>query len=363
MTARRSTVKTEFEIVMSPKETGAFCSSLLRWYRKHGRDLPWRRTRDPYAVLVSELMLQQTQVATVIPYYEKWLRQFPDFAALARASQQDVLHAWQGLGYYARALNLRDAARIIMQRHGGDFPHAIDQMQQLPGIGKYTACAVASFAFNQATSIVESNTARVLARLCNLREPIDSQPGRARLWQEAARRLPRSNAAHYNAALIDLGALVCIPRKPRCGICPVRRFCRAKNPALLPIKKSPLRTKRVVERHAFVVRHGRILLEQSSRRWRGMWILPPLARERFRLSPAAKRAVYRNDFPFTHHRITLAAYSCSVRKRIAPSQRWFSSIDGVPMPSPHRRAAQALLRKGAPPPGAARRQFPGDLGR
>ncbi|SRR5579884_922592 len=348
MAARRSTVKTEFEIVMSPKQTGAFRRLLLRWYRKNGRDLPWRRTRDPYAILVSELMLQQTQVATVVPYYKKWLRQFPDFAALARASQQDVLRAWQGLGYYARALNLRDAARIIMQRHGGEFPRAIDQMQQLPGIGKYTACAVASFAFNQAAPIVESNTARVLARLYNLRESIDSQPGRAHLWREAARLLPRNNAAHYNAALIDLGALVCIPRKPRCGICPVRRFCRAKNPARLPIEKSLLRTKRVVERHAFVVRHGRILLEQSSQRWRGMWILPPLARGRFRPSPAGKRAIYRNDFPFTHHRITLAAYSCSGPKRIAPSQRWFRSIDRVPMPSPHRRAAQALFANASP---------------
>src|SRR5215470_3253568 len=157
--------------------------SLVGWYRRHGRDLPWRRTRDPYAVLVSEFMLQQTQVATVIPYYHNWLRTFPNLASLARASENEVLRAWQGLGYYARARNLHATAKTVVDRHGGQFPRAIGQMQQLPGIGRYTAHAVASFAFNRRVPIVEANTARVLARLFNFHESIDSDPGRKKLWE------------------------------------------------------------------------------------------------------------------------------------------------------------------------------------
>src|SRR6266436_5758092 len=253
-----------------------FRRALINWYRRSGRDLPWRDTRDPYAILVSELMLQQTQVATVIPYYNEWLCRFPDFTSLARASENDVLHAWQGLGYYARARNLHAAAKAVVDRHGGRFPRLVEKMQQLPGIGKYTAHAVASFAFNQSVPIVESNTARVLTRFFDFRESIDSVAGRKTLWQYAATLLPKSNARIYNSALIDLGALVCIPRGPKCGICPVKKICRAKHPETLPVRKSRPRTTRLVEKHAFVVRQGKILLEQSSKRWRDMWILPRL---------------------------------------------------------------------------------------
>src|SRR5262249_13018628 len=162
-----------------------------------GRDLPWRRTRDPYAILVSESMLQQTQVATVIPYYQKWLRRFPDFASLARASENEVLRAWQGLGYYARARNLQTAAKTVVSRYGGNFPQRIEQMRQLSGIGKYTAHAVATFALNQSVPIVEANAARVLARLFNFRKSIDSAVGRKTLWRHAASLLPKSNASTF----------------------------------------------------------------------------------------------------------------------------------------------------------------------
>jgi A/G-specific adenine glycosylase len=171
--------------VRSPENLAIFRRFLVRWYRDHGRDLPWRRTRDPYPILVSEFMLQQTQVATVIPYYHKWLRTFPNFASLARASENEVLRAWQGLGYYARARNLHATAKMVMDRHGGDFPQEIEQMRQLPGIGKYTAHAVASFALNRSVPIIEANTARVLARLFNFRKSIDSHAGRKTLWQHA----------------------------------------------------------------------------------------------------------------------------------------------------------------------------------
>ena len=256
-----------------------FHRALINWYRENGRDLPWRKTRDPYAVLVSEFMLQQTQVATVLPYYNKWLRLFPDFTALARGSESSVLHAWQGLGYYARARNLHAAAKLVLHRPRRRFPESIAQIKKLPGIGQYTAHAVASFAFDQSVPIVEANTARVLARLFNLRTPIDQTAGREALWNYALALLPKGSARIYNSALLDLGALVCLPRRPKCSICPVKKFCRATNPEMLPIKKARPALKRIAERHAFAVRQNKILLQQAERRWRGMWILPPLKRK------------------------------------------------------------------------------------
>jgi A/G-specific adenine glycosylase len=322
---------------MAHNQRRAFRRSLLQWYRHNGRDLPWRQTRDPYAIVVSEFMLQQTQVATAIPYYNKWLRRFPDFASVASASENDVLHAWQGLGYYSRARNLHATAKIVQARYRGVFPNDIAAIRKLPGVGCYTTNAVATFAFNQPVPIVEANSSRVLARLFDIRVPIDSAIGREKLWENAAQLVPKPNAARFNSALIDLGALVCLPDKPKCNVCPVKKFCRAKNPEGLPIKKSKPRTKRLIERHALVVSNGRVLLEQSSARWRGMWTLPRIG------TRASGQALYRSTFPFTHHRIAFVVYRRATPNRIAPTQQWFESIDHIAMPSPHRRAVQALL--------------------
>ena len=328
----------------SSEKLAVFHRSLIRWYRRYGRDLPWRRTRDPYTILVSEFMLQQTQVTTVIPYYHKWLRRFPDFASLARASENEVLSAWQGLGYYARARNLHATAKTVIDRHGGNFPRRIEQMRQFSGIGKYTAHAVASFAFNQSVPIVEVNTARVLARLFNFRESIDSDLGQQILWEHATSLLPKSDAATFNSALLDVGALICVAWKPKCDVCPVKAFCRAKNPAALPVRNSRPQTKRLTEKHALIVRRGRILLEQSRHRWRGMWILPPLVFDGLQRPRFQRQPVYESVFPFTHHRVTLSVYHRPAPKRIAPGQRWFGSIEKIAMPSPHRRAAQSLIQ-------------------
>ena len=328
-----------------------FRRALIRWFRKNGRDLPWRRTRDPYAILVSEFMLQQTQVATVIPYYSEWLRRFPDLATLARASEEDVLHAWQGLGYYARSRNLHATAKAALDQHGTRLPRAIEQMQQLPGVGKYTAHAIASFAFDQPVPIVEANTARVLARLFNLQTPIDQTTGRAALWNHAASLVPRSSTRGYNSALIDLGAVICLPR-PKCAVCPVKKFCRAKNPEMLPIKKKGSRMERLTENHALIVRSGRILLQKASSRWHGMWILP-----RLQTRPINRPPIYKSIFPFTNHRVALNVYAQRWRKIDPPkdgfavankhSQRWIriDSLDSIPIPSPHRRAMRYLLNE------------------
>jgi A/G-specific adenine glycosylase len=316
-----------------------FRSALLAWFRRHGRDLPWRHTRDPYAILVSEVMLQQTQVATVVPYYYEWLRRFPDIASLARASENEILHAWQGLGYYNRARHLHAAAKIVQDRHGGIFPGEIDAIRELPGIGRYTANAIATFAFDRSVPIVEANTSRLISRLFNITVPIDSTAGGERLWSSATLLVPTRGAARLNSALVDLGALVCVPRKPNCGICPVKYFCRATNPEILPRKKARLPIKQLTETHAFVVRQNKILLEQSGKRWRAMWTLPPLKRR------TAMPLVYVSTFPFTNHRVTLRVFRHRPPKIDIATQRWFArnALDSIPIPSPHRRAIEQLM--------------------
>ncbi len=322
------------------KDARAFRRSLLRWYSRNCRDLPWRRTRDPYAILVSEFMLQQTQVATVLPYYKEWLRRFPDFASLATASENGVLRAWQGLGYYARARNLHATAKLVQSRYLGIFPRDVTGLRTFPGIGRYMANAVASFAFDQSVPLVEANVARVIARLFDERQPIDSAAGQRKLWQRASDLLPARKAADHNSALMDLGALICTPRKPKCGICPVNKFCRATNPERLPVKRPGPPTKRLVETHAFVVRPGKILLQQSIKHWRGMWILP-----RLKTRSTSGAPVHVSIFPFTHHRVTLQIFSRRWRPIDRRSQRWFPirKLDSIPIPSPHRRAIVDLL--------------------
>jgi len=329
-----------FFIRVNPKPTAAlFRRFLLNWYRQNARDLPWRRTSDPYAILVSEFMLQQTQVATVIPYYKAWLRRFPDFATLAAASENDVLHAWQGLGYYSRARNLRATVIAVMGKHAGVFPRSPTSIQELPGIGRYTANAIATFAFDQSVPIVESNIARVLSRLFDLQTPIDTIAGREQLWSAAAQLLPRRNAGQHNSALMELGALVCGVR-PKCEICPAKIFCRATEPGALPRKKARPALELRTEHHGFALRRRRVLLEQSQDRWRGMWILPRLTGR-----PTASQPVHLLEFPFTHHRITLAVYEHKSAAHESPSRSWFpiTELSSIPIPSPHRRALNKLL--------------------
>ena len=285
-------------------------------------------------------MLQQTQVTTVIPYYNAWMRRFPDFAALAASSEHEVLHAWQGLGYYARARNLRAAAQTVMEQHGGRFPRSLEAIRALPGVGRYTANAVATFALNQPVPIVEANIARLLARLFDLQIPIDTSRGREALWQHASDLLPNRAGRIHNSALMDLGALVCGTR-PDCGACPVRSFCRAENPSRLPLKKARPSITLRTEHHGFSVRRGRVLLEQSQDRWRGMWMLPRLA-----TAPAKHKPLHVSEFPVhesSHHpdRVSGAAAGRSAKS----FQRWFP-IDGlasIPLPSPHRRALETLI--------------------
>ena len=204
-----------------------FSHRLRRWFLRHGRDLPWRRTRDPYRVLVSELMLQQTQVSRVIPFYESWIARFPTLAAVAEARPSQVREQWEGLGYYARARNLHALAKEI-SGNGGELPAEPEALRRLPGIGPYTAGAVASFAFERSAPLVDTNVARVLRRAFAPRLRPKSSAGRHKLWTIAESLLPRTGrtAWAHNQALMELGALVCTPRAPKCAKCPVRSDCR-----------------------------------------------------------------------------------------------------------------------------------------
>jgi A/G-specific adenine glycosylase len=200
---------------------------LLAWYRAGHRDLPWRRTRDPYAIWVSEIMLQQTQVATVIPYFERFMERFPSVEALAAAPEDEVLRLWSGLGYYSRARYLQHGAREVLSRHEGRIPEAIEELLRLPGVGRYTAGAIASIAFARAAPILDGNVIRVLCRLYALRGDPKRAPLHGRLWHLAEALIPEGEAGDFNQALMELGATVCTPASPRCDACPLAERCEA----------------------------------------------------------------------------------------------------------------------------------------
>jgi len=215
---------------LDAEQVRQFQRRLIRWYARHGRDLPWRRTRDPYRILVSEVMLQQTQVDRVLGYYEPFLRRYPTFEDLARSSEFEVREAWDGLGYYARARNLHRTAQEVSTTHGGKLPDDPEAIRRLPGIGRYTAGAVLSFAYNRDAAILDTNAARVLRRVFGVRLRGTQSRLHSRLWQIAEAVTPAGRADRFNQAIMDLGATLCRVRRPECPRCPVRTYCRSVRP-------------------------------------------------------------------------------------------------------------------------------------
>jgi A/G-specific adenine glycosylase len=345
-------------------------AALLPWYDASRRDLPWRRTRDPYAVWVSEMMLQQTQVATVLGYYERWMRRFPTIHSLADAAEHDVLHAWQGLGYYSRARNLWRGAKAVVSDHGGKVPATAASLRSLPGIGPYSAGAIASIAFGERAAIVDGNIVRVLCRLFGLRGDPSKSPLKADLWKLAERLVPKERPGDFNQALMELGATVCTPRAPRCDACPMRKGCIAHREGSadalpeLPKRSAPV----VVARAAAVLeRRGRVLcirVAESASRWAGMWQFPNTdvargepgaeaaarsVREATGLPAAAGERLLTVRHSVTHHRITLDVFRCTAPRGTARALgcgevNWFapSALDELAMPSAHRRIATSL---------------------
>jgi A/G-specific adenine glycosylase len=252
---------------------------LLGWYDTNARDLPWRVENDPYRVWISEVMLQQTRVETVIPYYQRWLKKFPTLMHLAQADEQDVLKAWEGLGYYSRARNLLKAARIIENEFDGIFPRELSEIKKLPGIGSYIAGAIASIAFNKKAPALDGNGKRVLARLSAFREPVNLDKNSRILEKSLAELLPDTRAGDFNQAIMDLGSRVCLPRRPKCGECPLQSLCEAYGQGAqleIPVRtsKRPVPHYQVV---AAVIRdQDKVLIDQrkSGDLLGGMWEFP-----------------------------------------------------------------------------------------
>ncbi len=320
-------------------------SALGGWFREVGKDYPWRGTEDAYEVLVSEMMLQQTQVATVLGrgYYRRWLERFPDVHALAAAGEAEVLRVWEGLGYYSRARNLQKAAGAVVAEHGGEFPRDPGQIEALPGVGRYTAGAVASFAFDAPVPAVDANIARVLARMFDFRERIDTSSGGKQLWAWAAQLVPESGGRLWNSALMELGQNVCKARSAGCESCPAAAWCLASKPLDLPIKK-PRPQITEVDEHVLVARRdGEILLQkETGRRRKGLWRLP--AREREEVGGLALSG--KHNYGITRYRVTMHLYE-TAEADAGEDERWFrlDEVADLPMPSPYRRAVVRYLEE------------------
>ena len=202
---------------------------ILKWFQENARDLPWRRTYDPYQIWISEVMLQQTQMERAVKYFNRWISRFPDIASITRADEEEILKLWEGLGYYTRARNIIRSAHILLAEHNGKLPADHNQLLNLPGIGKYTAGAIMSIAFNKEYPLVDANIERVFARVYNLAEPLKDKNTHSFTWLKARELLPDGRAREFNQALMELGSLVCIARNPRCRICPIISYCRGRS--------------------------------------------------------------------------------------------------------------------------------------
>lgn len=342
--------------------------SLLSWYQHQGRSLPWRETRDPYPIWISEIMLQQTQVKTVLPYYQKWLQQFPNIETLAKADLQQVLKAWEGLGYYARARNLHKAAQQIWEHHNGIFPQELSQVLALAGIGRTTAGGILSAAFNQPRPILDGNVKRVLARLVALPKP----PNKAlnQLWQLSEALLDPENPRDFNQAWMDLGATVCTPTAPSCNLCPWAKYCQAYQHNLqtqLPMREasSPLPHKMIGVAAIWNDRH-QILIDRRKAEGLlgGLWEFPGGKLEpNETIQDCIKREIQEElaidievgehlitiDHAYTHFRVTLNVYHCRhVRGEPQPIEcdevRWveLAELDQYPFPKANTQIIEAL---------------------
>ena len=353
-----------------------FSSGLLNWYRQNGRILPWRGLLrdDPYAVWVSEIMLQQTRVETVIPYFENWMRRFSTVKTLADASEQDVLNLWEGLGYYSRARNLHKAAKIVAEKFNGELPRDLDELRGLPGIGRYTVGAIASMAFGLDEPTLDGNLRRVFARVFDVGQPADSPAGERILWGLAAEHLPKGQAGDYNQALMDLGATICLPKNPRFLICPLMKLCKARELGIQE-KRPVLKPKNTVPHYiyaaAVIIQRGRVLLAKrpSKGLLGGMWEFP---NSRVNGDPAKELAkaiqtvyrfkVRRKDalgifqHAYTHFKVTVHAFRCeliSIPKN--ENIKWVKVMDleEYPMGKVDRQIAGKII-------GAQRRRVPID---
>jgi len=307
-----------------------FSSRLLAWYDAHSRDLPWRKSRDPYRVWLSEIMLQQTRVAAVLEHYRVFLQKFPTVEKLAAARQATVLARWSGLGYYRRARMLHATAKKVTREHGGRFPATSQALRQLPGIGRYTAAAIASIVFAEPVAVVDGNVERVLARI------FGRHLNERATWRAAEDLLDRQRPGDANQAMMELGATLCLPREPKCLLCPVSEFCATRGD-LPPVSKAPPQTKRVIY-FGLARRNGEIFLRQRSPTeslMPGMWELPPLASDQQGKTLLSLR-----------HSITVTDYAVHLTELASPGEHAGSWIANTRLPAlPLTGLARKILRK------------------
>ena len=346
-----------------------FAARVLRWYARNARDLPWRRRRDPYAIWISEVMLQQTRVETAVPYFERWMARLPSIRALAAASEHTVLKTWEGLGYYSRARSLRRAAQIIVRDHDGEIPSDVEALRRLPGVGAYSAAAIASIAFGRDEPALDGNIRRVLARVFNMSTPVGSPLGERRLRDLSAKHLPKGRAADFNQALMDLGAVVCLPRNPRCEMCPVGSLCEAKRTgrqAQLPVRPRKALRRRIFMGAAVISRPGQVLLRRrpSNGLLGGMWEfpkaeisgpprnlartgrrLPALIRGSFQIHIKQPQPLVQIEHVYSHFEVMVQAFRCTANSGTIPAGfRWasVSRLSRYPMGRVDRKIADHL---------------------
>jgi A/G-specific adenine glycosylase len=327
--------------------------------------MPWRDHPDPYAVWVSEIMLQQTRVETVIAYFEKWMKLFPDIPTLAKADEQTVLNAWEGLGYYSRARNIHKAAKIVAEKFNGKLPHNLEDLRSLPGIGRYTVGAIASMAFKMDEPTLDGNLRRVFSRVFDVAEFADSPAGEKILWDLAAENLPKGQAGDYNQALMDIGATICLPKNPRCLLCPLMEICKARENGtqeLRPVLKAKKQAPQYVHAAAVILERGRVLLSQRpvDGLLGGMWEFPNARVEgdpakdltkvlnaAYRLKVRRKEALGVVQHAYTHFKVTVHAFRCeSVSIPKDKKLKWvkLAELDDFPMGKVDRQIARMLKK-------------------
>jgi len=340
-------------------------SRLLQWFKKNGRDLPWRKTRDPYAIWVSEIMLQQTQVSTVIPYYQKFLKSFPTIHHLAKSDLSKVLKVWEGLGYYSRARNLHRASQIVLTRFRGKIPETLKDLLDLPGIGRSTAGAILSFAFYKEAPILDGNAKRVLSRLF----AVSGSPGERKteqlLWKISESLIPKGFSNPFNQALMDLGSMLCIPKDPHCPRCPLHRFCKGRasgEPERFPSKSIKKKIPHIEAISAVIEENGKVLLKQRPPKGLlgGLWEFPNWRNEgkqrsrlRSRLRNTTKKEMKMNvevkEFigvfqqTYSHFKLTLHVFHCQPLNGRGKG-KWvpIRNLTLLPMSKIHRRIAQVI---------------------
>ena len=352
-----------------------FQTRMIRWYRKESRkNLPWRKTRDPYRIWISEAMLQQTQVATVIPYYERFVSKFPTVHSLSSAPLTDVLDNWSGLGYYSRARNLHACAQTIVRDHGGRLPTEVDSLLKLPGIGRYTAGAIASIAFDRPAPILDGNVQRVLCRYLGIREDPRQAMVQRKLWQWAEELVPAKNPGDFNQAMMELGALICTPREPQCGRCPLSPDCLARRKSWQEMIPPPRRTaarKKLSYPCAVLRKKDSVLIARRpiATLLPGLWEFPggellprePLLAGLRRHLANRLGIVLENPKPLashtqilSHRELEIRAFSCTWPGKLAPP-RWYTEkkwvpiryLDQVPFTAGMAALARLLAKKAA----------------